>query len=107
MHTIVHFPDAPMSVTSDAGYACSAACERYNCVFTREDTTAGMHGGGGVTTLDRARPRGRDHRPPWGEANEASGAARAARLSHRRPRHPRTGVGRSRELHLVAAADER
>ena len=45
----VHFPDAPLSVTSDAGsYDCSAACETYGCVFTREDTTAGMHGGGGV-----------------------------------------------------------
>ena len=39
----VHFPDAPLSVTSDAGsYDCSAACETYGCVFTREDTTAGM-----------------------------------------------------------------
>ena len=53
----VHFPDAPMSVTSDAGYDCSAACERYNCVFTREDTTAGMHGGGGVMEYVRRLKR--------------------------------------------------
>ena len=36
----VHFPDAPLSVTSDAGsYDCSAACGACGCVFTREDTT--------------------------------------------------------------------
>ena len=54
----VHFPDAPLSVTSDAGsYDCSAACETYGCVFTREDTTAGMHGGGGVMEYVRRLKR--------------------------------------------------
>ena len=54
----VHFSDAPLSVTSDAGsYDCSAACETYGCVFTREDTTAGMHGGGGVMEYVRRLKR--------------------------------------------------
>lgn len=54
----VHFPDAPLSVTSDAGsYDCSAACATYGCVFTREHTAAGMHGGGGVMEYVRRLKR--------------------------------------------------
>lgn len=54
----VHFPHAPLSVTSDAGsYDCSAACATYGCVFTREHTAAGMHGGGGVMEYVRRLKR--------------------------------------------------
>ena len=36
-----HFPDAPLTVVSDAGWDCAAMCEKYSCRFRREAKAAG------------------------------------------------------------------
>lgn len=61
-----HFPDAPIAVVSDAGWDCAGMCEKYSCVFRREERAAGMHGRGGVTEwIKRIRAAADWSGTPW------------------------------------------
>ena len=61
-----HFPDAPLYVSSDDGWDCASMCEQYLCEFTLHESSAGMHGSGGVVEwLSRLRSAAEQSRAEW------------------------------------------
>ena len=61
-----HFPDASLYVSSDDGWDCASMCEQYLCDFTLHESSAGMHGSGGVVEwLARLRSAAERSRAEW------------------------------------------